>query len=85
MLADIVPAVVLAVQLYLLLTAVDVVLAWLQEDPRRWPRRLTHLLTEPVQAPLRRLLPPRLTGGWDLSPVVVVAILGALRVWLRLP
>jgi len=69
----------LALQLYLVVVAVDLLLAWVQPDPRRLPRRLTHLLTEPPQ----RLLRPLGTwGGWDLSPLVVIALLGAVRVAL---
>lgn len=75
----------LLIQIYLLITAVDVLLAWVQTDPRRWPRRATHTLTEPVQRPLRALLSRLPLGTWDLSPVVVVLFLGALRVWLLRP
>ena len=75
----------LLIQIYLLITAVDVLLAWVQTDPGRWPRRATHALTEPVQRPLRALLSRLPLGTWDLSPVVVVLILGALRVWLLRP
>ena len=78
-------AVILGIQLYLLVTVLDVLVAWFQDSTARWPRRGLHLLTEPLQRPLRRLAPERLTGGWDLSPLLVVTILGALRVWLRLP
>ena len=75
----------LLIQIYLLITAVDVLLAWVQTDPGRWPRRATHTLTEPVQRPLRALLSLLPLATWDLSPVVVVLILGALRVWLLRP
>lgn len=78
-------AATLTIELYLLVVALDVLLAWVQTDPGRWPRRLTHALTEPPQALIRRLLRPLPTGGWDLSPLVVVGLLGAARVWLNLP
>lgn len=75
-------AAILAIELYLVVTAVDVLLAWVQDDPKRLPRRFTHLVTEPVQKPLRavwaRLAPSRL----DVSPLVVVVLLGVLRVFL---
>ena len=73
---------VLTLQLYLVLILVDVGLGWVQTDPGRWPRRATHLLTEPPQALVRRGLQPSRTGGWDLSPLVVIGALGVLRVWL---
>ena len=75
-------AVLLTIQLYLLLLAVDVGLGWVQPDPTRWPRRGTHLLTEPPQALVRRLIRPSWTGGWDLSPLWLIGALGVLRVWL---
>ena len=31
-----------------------------------------HRITEPVLAPVRRLLPPWKTGGLDLSPLIVL-------------
>ena len=74
-----------AITIYLVVVVVDVLLAWVQTDWHRWPRRLTHLLTEAPQAAIRRLLRPLPTGGWDLSPLVIVGALGIIRVWLNLP
>lgn len=72
------------VKLYTLLVAIDVLVGWIQPDPSRTPRRLTHALTEPPQALLRMAVPARLTWGWDLSPLMVIAILGVIRmVWTR--
>lgn len=75
----------LVIELYLLITLVDVLLAWVTPDPRRWPRRVTHLLTEPVQALLRPVISWLPAGGWDLSPLLVVGLLGSARVWWMLP
>lgn len=75
-------AAILAIELYLVVIAVDVLIAWVQEDPRRWPRRLTHALTEPVQKPLRALLKRVRPNGLDWSPFFVVALLGVVRVIL---
>lgn len=75
-------ALVLAIELYLVIVCVDVLLAWVQTDPRRWPRRATHALTEPPQALVRRGLARLPTAGWDLSPVAVVLLLGAVRLWV---
>jgi len=75
-------ALVLLIQLYLLLIVVDIGLGWVQPDPGRWPRRATHLLTEPPQALVRRLIHPEHTGGWDLSPLAVIGAMCVLRVWL---
>lgn len=75
-------AAILAIELYLVIIAVDVLIAWVQEDPHRWPRRLTHALTEPVQKPLRSVLMRLRPGGLDVSPLIVVALLGVVRVFL---
>ena len=69
----------LAVKLYLVIVAMDVLLAWVQPDPRRLPRVVFHRLTEPIQRPLRRACRLR---GWDLSPLVVIGLLGVVRVFL---
>ena len=45
---------------------------------RRQTRRVTHTITEPVLAPVRRVLPPVRAGsvGFDLAlPVVFIAVL----------
>lgn len=70
----------LILKIYLVVVAVDVGLGWVQPDPTRPPRRFTHLLTEPPQAIIRRLILPRWTWGWDFSPVILVVLLGVLRV-----
>ena len=72
------------VKLYALLVVLDVLIAWIQLDPSRAPRSLTHALTEPPQRLLRAVVPARWTGGWDLSPLLVVALLGVVRMlWTR--
>ena len=75
----------LLISLYVVLVVLDVGLGWVTPDPRRWPRRLTHWLTEPPQALVRRCIFWIPTGGWDLSPLLVVVMLGAARVWLLQP
>lgn len=63
-----------------LVVAVDVVLGWVQEDPGRWPRRLTHALTEPALRPLRRLNSFLPLHDVDWSPVLLIAGLTILKV-----
>jgi uncharacterized protein YggT (Ycf19 family) len=75
-------AAILAIELYLLLVVVDVLLAWIQEDPTRVPRRFTHLLTEPFQRPIRSAWARLAPGRLDISPIVVVVLLGVVRVAL---
>ena len=62
-----------------LVVVIDVLLAWVQEDPRRWPRRFTHALTEPVLRPLRRMN-AFMPGDFDFSPVLLVGMLTVTKV-----
>ena len=43
-----------------------------------WLRRIVN----PILNPVRRVLPPRLLGGWDLSPLIVILLLNALQHFL---
>jgi YggT family protein len=44
--------------------------------------RALHALTEPVFAPVRRVIPA--LGGLDLSPLIVLLLLTFLRNWLAI-
>jgi YggT family protein len=75
--------------LYVIVLLARVLLSWVQVDPRNPIVNLLHQLTEPLLAPIRRLLPQ--TGPMDFSPmvaffVVLVAeqvVLTLLRSMLR--
>ena len=41
-------------------------------DPRNPIVQFLRQVTEPVLAPVRRLLPPWKTGGLDFSPLIVI-------------
>lgn len=63
---------------FLLLVLARVLLSW--TNPMGGGGGLTAFIyqaTEPILAPIRRLLPP--TGGIDWSPLIAMVILGALR------
>ncbi len=47
-------------------------ISWVSPDPRNPIVMFLRQATEPVLAPIRRLLPPGKTGGLDLSPLIVV-------------
>jgi YggT family protein len=47
-------------------------ISWVSPDPRNPIVTFLRQATEPVFAPVRRLLPPWKTGGLDLSPVIVL-------------
>jgi YggT family protein len=47
-------------------------ISWVSPDPHNPVVRFLRQVTEPVLAPIRRLLPPWKTGGLDLSPLIVL-------------
>ncbi len=57
----------------------DAVLSWFQRDTRQFPRRITHAVTTPIYAPIHAILNPRMTGGIDFSPLVVIFLLSFLQ------
>ena len=62
------------------LLLIRVVFSWIRPDPNsNWLTRLTFELTEPVLAPLRRLLP--FGGMLDLAPLAAFILLQVLD-WL---
>jgi len=60
----------LALDAYSLVVLVSVIVSWLNLAEDNPIARVTRTLTEPVLAPIRRLLPS--TGGIDLSPMVLL-------------
>jgi len=58
-----------------------VILSWLRFDPYHPVSTLVHQITEPILAPIRRLLPP--TGMIDFSPLVALVLLQVIQVALR--
>jgi YggT family protein len=69
--------------LYVLILLARVLLSWVQIDPRNPIVNLINQLTEPLLAPIRRLLPQ--TGPMDFSPMVAfVVVLIAEQVVLTL-
>jgi YggT family protein len=47
-------------------------ITWVSPDPRNPIVMFLRQVTEPVLAPIRRLLPPWKTGGLDFSPLIVI-------------
>jgi YggT family protein len=63
--------------LYSLVVLVAVVTSWIHLDRRHPLITMVHRLTEPVLAPIRRVLPP--AAGLDFSPIVLLIALRVLR------
>ena len=71
------------IQVYEFLLLIRVLLSWVNVDPYRpvIDHPVVDILqrvTDPVLAPLRRLIPP-IGGAVDISPVVALIILEVLR------
>ena len=65
------------IDFYSLVVLMAVVLSWVPVDRRNPLVTLTRGLTEPVLAPIRRVLPP--IAGLDLSPMVLLFALQILK------
>ena len=65
------------VDFYSLVVLAAVVMSWVRVDWRNPLARVVYSLTEPVLAPVRRVLPAM--GGLDFSPMVVLLALQFLR------
>ncbi len=65
--------------LYSAIIIVRALISWVSPDPRNPIVRLLSQATEPVLAPLRRLVPPRVFGGLDLSPILAIVLITLLR------
>jgi YggT family protein len=65
------------IDLYTVVVVVAVILSWIRLSPDNPISRLVHMLTEPVLAPARRIIPP--FGGLDISPMLVLIALQVIR------
>lgn len=67
----------IALQLFALLIFVRVIISWVRVDPYHPLVQFLYSVTEPVLAPIRKLMP----GGMmlDFSPMIALVIIFALR------
>jgi YggT family protein len=70
----------LVLTLYLWIIIARAILSWVNPDPRNPIVRFLHNATEPILYPVRRALP--YMGGIDLSPLVVIAVIYFLQIFL---
>ena len=68
-------------KLYSYVMLARVLMSWFNPNPYNPIVDAINRLTEPVLAPIRRILPPM--GGFDLSPLVVFFILMFLQSFIR--
>jgi YggT family protein len=71
----------LLINIYLWGIIIQVVLSWINPDPRHPAARVLAQLTAPLLRPAQRLLPP--ISGVDLSPMLVVVALIFLSLLLQ--
>ncbi len=57
------------------LVIIDALASWVVRNPSQFPRNLTRQIAEPLCAPVQKVLSPRMTGGIDFSPLVVIIVL----------
>jgi len=57
------------IDVFVYLLFADVLLSWVLQ-PHQFPLNYTRTLTEPMYAPLRKLMNPQQMGGLDLSPLI---------------
>ena len=65
------------IELYTLVVFVAIIVSWMWLPPSNPIAQLAHTLTEPVLAPIRRLVPP--VGGLDFSPMILLIGLQLLQ------
>ena len=65
------------IDLYTIVVFVAVIISWLQLPPYNPIVRYTRMLTEPLLAPIRRILPP--VAGLDFSPLILLILLRIIR------
>jgi len=65
------------IDLYTLVVLTAVILSWIRLSPGNPVSKLVQMLTEPVLAPARGIIPP--FGGLDISPMLVLIALRVIR------
>ena len=69
------------VDLYSLIVFGSVIVSWIQLPPTHAVATFLRTMTEPLLAPIRRVLPPM--GGLDFSPLVLLVALQLLGSMVR--
>jgi len=65
------------IDVYCIILLAAVVFSWIRLPPSNPVVRITGLLTEPLLAPIRKVLPA--VGGLDFSPMILLLALQLLR------
>ena len=65
--------------LYTWVIVIRALISWVSPDPHNPIVQLLSKLTEPVLKPLRRLVPPSMTGNIDVSPILAILLIQLVR------
>ena len=65
------------IDLYTVVVFIAVIISWLQLPPDNPVVRFTRMATEPLLAPIRKLVPA--TSGLDFSPLILLILLRVVR------
>ena len=71
----------LLVNIYFFALLAMIILSWVAAGSRHPAIYLLYQITEPVMAPVRKLLPPM--GGLDFSPILVFILINIIQIALR--
>jgi len=71
----------IALTVYMWIIVIRAVLSWVNPDPYNPIVRFIHQVTEPVMAPIRRLIPLR-GMGIDFSPIIILLLIIFLQSFL---
>ncbi|MDD2904125.1 MAG: YggT family protein [Syntrophales bacterium] len=71
----------LVLNIYMWLIIARAILSWVNPDPYNPIVRFLYNVTEPVLSYLRRRV-PMVFGGLDLTPLIVIAVIMFLRIFL---
>jgi YggT family protein len=71
----------LLVNIYFFALLAMIILSWVAPGGNNPAIYLLHQITEPVMAPLRKILPPM--GGLDFSPILVFVLINVIQIALR--
>ena len=66
--------IIMALNAIIWLVIGDAILSWIQ-SPNQMPRKLTSQVTEMMYKPIHSVISPKMTGGIDLSPILVIVVL----------
>ncbi len=61
---------------------VRALLSWVNPDPHNPIVQFLQAVTEPILAPVRRLLPPAFRWGLDISPIIAILAVMFLKAFL---